>query len=60
MLDDPLFNDDLPLNEPFEDLPARNKPPLQDKTSIHHPLINGAYTAYNFLRTHVQVDDAAC
>jgi hypothetical protein len=69
--DDPLFNDD-PLNEPFEDLPhgepmfdddnplfnddgsfedvpfarspVRNKSPLQDEISIHHPLINGVYT----------------
>ena len=47
MFDDPLFNDDPPLNEPFEDVPfaqspACNKSPLQGEISIHHPLINGA------------------
>jgi hypothetical protein len=43
IVDDLFFNDD-PFDEPFEDvpfarLPTRNK----DGTSIHHPLINGAY-----------------
>jgi len=44
MFDDPFFNDDPPLNEPFDvRSPERSKSPL-DEICIHHPLINGMYT----------------
>jgi hypothetical protein len=44
MADDPLFNNDPPFNEPFDDLLfMRNESPLQGETSVCHPLINGAY-----------------
>ena len=41
--DDLLINNDPSLNEPFARSPARDEPPLWDKTTIHHhPFLNGA------------------